>query len=40
VAQLPPGQALDQLLEHLRRTRGNAEFLHRLAANGQRRTSS
>jgi transcription termination factor Rho len=40
VAQLPPGQALDQLLEHLRRTRTNAEFLHRLAANGQRRAAS
>ena len=35
VAQLPPGQALDQLLDHLKRTRSNAEFLHRLA--GQRR---
>jgi transcription termination factor Rho len=32
VAQLPPGQALDQLLGHLRRTRTNAEFLNRLAA--------
>jgi transcription termination factor Rho len=40
VAQLTPGQALDQLLEHLRRTRTNAEFLHRLAANGQRRAAS
>ena len=36
VAQLPPGQALDQLLDHLKRTRTNAEFLHRLSA-GQRR---
>jgi len=40
VAQLPPGQALDQLLDHLRRTRSNAEFLRRLAANGQRRAAS
>jgi transcription termination factor Rho len=40
VAQLPPPQALDQLLEHLRRTRSNAEFLHRLAAGGQRRAAA
>jgi transcription termination factor Rho len=32
VSQLPPARAIDQLLEHLRRTRTNAEFLRRLTA--------
>jgi transcription termination factor Rho len=40
VAQLPPGQALDQLLDHLKRTRSNAEFLHRLAAGGRARAAA
>jgi transcription termination factor Rho len=33
LAQLPPAQALDQLLDRLRRTGSNAEFLYRLTAN-------
>jgi transcription termination factor Rho len=40
VAQLPPGQALDQLLDHLKRTRSNAEFLRRLAGGGQGRAAA
>ncbi|GAA0916701.1 transcription termination factor Rho [Virgisporangium aurantiacum] len=32
LAQLPPAQALDQLLDRLRRTGSNAEFLYRLIA--------
>jgi transcription termination factor Rho len=32
LAQLPPAQALDQLLDRLRRTGSNAEFLYRLTA--------
>jgi transcription termination factor Rho len=32
LAQLPPTQALEQLLDRLRRTRSNAEFLYRLTA--------
>jgi transcription termination factor Rho len=35
LSQLPPTQALEQLLTHLRRTRTNAEFLSRLAGNGR-----
>ena len=33
LAQLPPAQALDQLLDRLRRTGSNAEFLYRLTAS-------
>jgi transcription termination factor Rho len=33
LSQLPREQALDQLLEHLRRNRTNAEFLYRLTAS-------
>jgi transcription termination factor Rho len=32
LAQIPPAQALDQLLDRLRRTPSNAEFLYRLTA--------
>jgi transcription termination factor Rho len=35
ISQLPPAQALDQLLTHLRRTPSNAEFLSRLASTGR-----